>query len=259
MFMHENLRWTARLFLVLAVMVSYAPSVMAQELTAQEMMERLEKLLWGRTNQAQFQLTITTSDWQRTLRARVWMQRPERTFIRILSPAREAGVGTLRIGTEMWNYLPRVDRVIKIPPSMMLQPWMGSDFTNDDLVKESSLAQDYTHTILGVEDRPEGRIYRVQALPKPDAPVVWGKLIYWVREQDLIPLREEFYNERGELIKELVFSEVRSLGGRIIPTRWEMRSLKKPDHLTVMVMEEITFDEPIADEIFTLRNLQNTE
>ena len=121
----------------------------AQEPTGRDILDRVERLLWGRTLQGDYEMTIQTPRWQRTLGLRVWMERPGRSFVRILSPAKEAGIGSLRIGAEMWNYLPNVERVIRIPPSMMLQPWMGSDFTNDDLVKESSILDDYTHKVLG--------------------------------------------------------------------------------------------------------------
>jgi outer membrane lipoprotein-sorting protein len=122
----------------------------AADPSGREILDRVEKLLWGTTVQGAYEMTITTPRWTRTLVLKAWMDRPRRSFIRIVAPAKEAGIGSLRIGAEMWNYLPNVERVIKIPPSMMLQSWMGSDFTNDDLVKESSILDDYTHKVLGV-------------------------------------------------------------------------------------------------------------
>ncbi len=231
----------------------------AQELTGREILGRVERLLWGRTSQGLSEMTIITPRWQRTLLMRIWMERPDKTFVRILSPAKEAGIGSLRIKSEMWNYLPNIERVIKVPPSMMLQPWMGSDFTNDDLVKESSIVNDYTHAILGIEEMEGAQVYKIEAIPKPDAPVVWGKLIYWVRKKDLIPLKQDFYNERGEIIKVMTFTDIRQMGGRIIPTRWEMRSMKKEGNVTIVVLKEMVFDKPINQEIFTLRNLQKIE
>jgi hypothetical protein len=129
----------------LPLVVLAVPSVRAQPSEARELLDKVEKLLWGSTVQGEYEMTIATPRWQRTLGLRLWMDRPRRSFVRIVSPAKEAGIGSLRIGTEMWNYLPNVERIVKIPPSMMLQPWMGSDFTNDDLVKESSILDDYTH------------------------------------------------------------------------------------------------------------------
>jgi len=156
----------------------------------------------------------------------------------------------------MWNYLPNVERTIKIPPSMMLQPWMGSDFTNDDLVKQSSVLDDYTHTVLAVAPADGQPAWQVEAVPKPDAAVVWGRVVYWVRKGDFVPLKQEFYDERGELVRVLSFSDVRSIGGRRLPTRWEMRPQGKPANYTAVVLKNAVYDQPIDAEVFSQRNLQ---
>ncbi len=228
----------------------------AKKISGQEIIQHIEKLLWGKTSQGRYSMTITTPYWQRTLEMQMWMERPEHTFIRILSPRKEKGIGSLRIKNEMWNYLPKVERTIKVPPSMMLQPWMGSDFTNDDLVKESNVLNDYTHKILDVKDIEGVATYIVEAIPTAKASVVWGKLIYYVRKQDLMPLREEFYSERNELIKVLDFSAVKQMGGRRLPTQWKMRTLRKPGNETLVELKEVTFNIPIDKAIFSLRNLR---
>jgi hypothetical protein len=176
--------------------------------------------------------------------------------VRIVSPAKEVGIGSLRIGGEMWNYLPNVERIVKIPPSMMLQPWMGSDFTNDDLVKESSILDDYTHKVLGVSALDGQASYQVEAIPKAEAAVVWGRVVYWVRKSDFMPLKQEFYSERGELVRTMTFSDVRRVGGRSLPTRWEMRPVTKPGNVTTVVMKNAVFDQPVDEAVFTQRNLQ---
>jgi outer membrane lipoprotein-sorting protein len=219
-------------------------------------LERVENLLWARTLQGRYEMSIVTPRWQRTLALRVWMDRPRRTFIRIDAPAKEAGIGSLRIGSEMWNYLPAVERTIKIPPSMMLQPWMGSDFTNDDLVKESSILDDYTHEI-GDAPAIDGQpAHRVVATPKPEAAVVWGRVVYFVRKSDAIPLKQEYFDERGELVRVMTFSDIREVGGRRLPTRWEMRPVGKPGHMTTVVLQDAVFNPPLDDEVFTQRHLQ---
>jgi hypothetical protein len=227
------------------------------EPTGYELVEHVERLLWGKTNHGLSEMTVTTPHWTRTLKLRFWMDRPRHTLIRILAPPKEQGIGSLRIGAEMWNYLPKIARIIKIPSSMMLQPWMGSDFTNDDLVKESSMLEDYTHRLTG-EQRVDGvAAHVVQSLPKPEAPVVWGKIVYFIRVSDQLPLKQEYYDERGALIKVLTFGEVRRLGGRTIPTRWRMQPAAKPEHHTVMWIREISFDQPLDRGLFTLANLRN--
>jgi outer membrane lipoprotein-sorting protein len=139
---------------------------------------------------------------------------------------------------------------------MMMQPWMGSDFTNDDLVKESSIVEDYVHKVMGKEKIDGFDAYHVEAVAKPDAPVVWGKILYWVRVEDFIPLREEFYSEKGELIRVMSFSDIKEIGGRVLPTFWKMVPVKKKDRMTTFRLIEVEFDIPIPDEIFTLRNLK---
>jgi outer membrane lipoprotein-sorting protein len=233
-----------------------AGAACAQAPDGKAIVEHVEKLLWGKTLQGRFEMSVTTPSWQRTLKLQMWMERPDRSFIRIVAPAKEAGIGSLRIKTEMWNYLPSIERVIKLPPSMMLQPWMGSDFTNDDLVKESSIINDYSHRLLDTVTIDNASAYRIEALPKPDAAVVWGKIIFTVRQDNLIPLKEEFYSERGELARTMTFSDVRAIGGRTMPTRWEMRPTAKPGNVTIVVIEQALYDSPVDPDVFTQRNLQ---
>jgi outer membrane lipoprotein-sorting protein len=132
----------------------------------------------------------------------------------------------------------------------------GSDFTNDDLVKESSILDDYTHKVLATVQLDGEAVVRIEAVPKPDAAVVWGRIVYWVRRADAMPLKQEFFSERGERVRVLAFSDVRQVGGRTLPTRWEMRPDAKPGNSTTVVLKEATFDRPVDDEIFSQRNLQ---
>jgi len=248
--------WLLSAGAVAALAVFAAAGARAQPSEGREILDRVEKLLWGSTVQGEYEMTISTPRWQRTLGLRLWMDRPNRSFVRIVSPAKEAGIGSLRIGSEMWNYLPNVERVIKIPPSMMLQPWMGSDFTNDDLVKESSILDDYTHKVLGTTQLDGEAVVQVEAVPKPDAAVVWGRIVYWVRRANTMPLKQEYFSERGERVRVLAFSDVRKVGGRTLPTRWEMRPDAKPGNSTLVVLKDAAFDRPVDDEIFSQRNLQ---
>lgn len=243
-----------QLLLVCGAMVVSAAT--AADPSGKELIEQVESALWGRTNHGVSEMTVITPHWKRTLTLHFWMDRPKRTFIRIDAPPKEAGIGSLRIEDEMWNYLPKIERIIKIPPSMMLQPWMGSDLSNDDLVKESSAVDDYRHTLQGTEEVDGQNVYRVESIPLPDAAVVWGKLIYKIRVDNRLPLRVEYYDERGELIKVLRYEDERTLGGRLIPTRWVVQPKDKPGNRTVFVIKEIAFDTPIAESIFSLRNLQ---
>ena len=233
-------------------------SVPAEELIdGKEIIRRMDLLIRGETSVGIYEMSIKDPNWQRTLKLKVWESRKEnKSFIRILAPPKEEGIGTLKIELEMWNYLPRVERIIKIPPSMMMQPWMGSDFTNDDLVKQSSIVEDFSHTVIGKEKMDGFDSYRVEAIAKPDAPVVWGKILYWVRVGDFIPLRQEFYSEKGELIRVMSFKDIKEIGGRVLPTYWQMVPVKKKDRMTSLRIIEVEFDVPLSEEIFSLRNLK---
>jgi outer membrane lipoprotein-sorting protein len=156
----------------------------------------------------------------------------------------------------MWNYLRATETTIKIPPSMMLQSWNGSDFTNDDLARESSLSKDYTASLMGEEPIDGEPAWKLELIPKPEAPVVWGKLYIWVRKNDLLPSVEQFYDEKGTLMRYLVYSEVKRMGGRTIPTVWTMYNKAKPGHRTEFTIIDIAFDIELPDRIFSLRELE---
>lgn len=226
-------------------------------LTAYEMVKRSENLVRGNNNQGILEMTISTPYFTRTLKMNVWNKGLKKTFVRVFSPAKEAGISSLKIGDEMWNYLPSIERIIKIPPSMMMSSWMGSDFSNDDVVKESSIVEDYNHRIL-LEEKLRGYdAYKIECIPKENAPVVWGKIYYWVRKSDNLPLKQEYYDEKGRLIKALESIAVGPMGGRVIPILSEMRTVGKENSKTRLRVMVMAFDMPIPDSVFSLRNLQN--
>ena len=232
-----------------------AAPAQAAEVSGTEVVDRAEGILWGKTMQGDVDMVIVTPTWSKTLNLKMWMDRPTRSFARVIGPAKEAGISSLRIGAEMWNYIPSIERTVKIPPSLMLQPWFGSDFSNDDMVKEASYVNDYTHKIVAEIDLDGQKAYQVEALPKPNAAVVWGKVVFEVRKADFIPLRTSFYDERSELVRVMQYSDVRMLGGRLTPTRWKMQPQRKPGNSTTVVLKVGVYDKPIAAEVFSLRNL----
>jgi outer membrane lipoprotein-sorting protein len=241
---------------ILAFLFLPLSSSLAQQMSAQEMIKRADDLLRGDTSDGYYAMTVTTPTWTRTLKLHAISFARSKTYIKILEPIKEAGITTLRIDTNMWNYLPKVERTIKIPPSMMLEPWMGSDFSNDDLVKESSLVNDYTHKIIAEETLDGFDAYKIELTPKPNAAVAWGKLHYWVRKADLVPLKEDFYDEHGTLIKTLHYTKVKQMSDRSIPTIWTMISHTKPGNKTVIEITAITYNKPVNDNVFSLQNLK---
>lgn len=237
------------------VLLCWSFSVQAAATAPSDLIQKMEKLLWSNSNQGELTMTIETPYWQRTLVLNVWMDRPSHTFVRVLSPKKERGIGSLRIGSQMWNYIPKIDRIVKIPPSMMLQPWMGSDFSNDDLVKESSLISDYTHIAEAIEDTATNLVHII-SMPKADSAVVWGSIESWVQADTGIPEKQLYLDESGVAIKELIFCDVKSIGGRTIPTRWVMRPLKELGKRTIITISSMQFDQPIDKGLFSERNLR---
>jgi len=222
----------------------------------QTILKRIDDLYRSRTSASELTMTIVTPNWQRVLVLRGWTRGQDRMFIRILSPLKEQGVASLKLGNEMWNYFPKTDKIMKLPPSMMMSSWMGSDFTNDDLVKEYKLAEDFTSRLVRPSDAEPGVLY-VESRPREGLPIIWDKSVAAIRESDLIPLRQDFYDERGTLVRSLRFTDVKMFGSRRVPSVMEMIPQTKEGYKTVIRYDKLEFDVAVSDEIFSLRNLQS--
>ena len=236
----------------------------ARPLDAAEIVRRAEDSLRGSTAQMKAKMNITTPRWKRELQYRSWDDRgQDRSFTRILAPKKDRGTGFLRLGNTLWTYLPRVERTTRIPPSMMLQPWMGSDFTNDDLARESSLVDDYVPTLLDGREFEGEPAWGVQLVPREQAPVVWSKLELWLQRESYAPLVFLYYDEpdpgRFELIRKLQFSDIRQVAGRPVPHYWKMEPLDKPGHSTTVTLEQIVLDAALDDALFTQEHLKRAE
>lgn len=221
----------------------------------QAIIDRVDKLYRSASSRADVEMTVASKHWERTLRMDIWTEGMDKTFIHITGPKKDEGIATLRIETEMWNYFPKINKVMKVPPSMMMGSWMGSDFTNDDLVKESSYIKDYNHRLIHPENENIDNYY-IELTPKTETPSVWGKIVITIRKEDYIPLEQAYYDEKGRKMREMIFSDVRTFGERTIPAVLEMTPLNKEGQKTVIQYRDIRFDEQTYQEIFTLRNLQ---
>jgi len=221
-----------------------------------EVVRKMDELYRANSSYAEVEMAIVTPHWQRTLLMKMWTEGKQKTFIRLLSPPKEKGVATLRLGSEMWNYLPRANKVIKIPPSMMMSSWMGSDFTNDDLVKEYTMLDDYLYEFTHPEDAQPDMLY-VELKPKENVPVVWGKIIIAVEKDRYIPVWENYYDEKDRLMRVIDFKDVKQIGGRLIPTIMEVIPKDKEGQKTVLRYLDAEFDTKLPDETFTLRNLHS--
>ncbi len=224
--------------------------------TAKEIVTKAENAIKGKTSYGIVEMTVVTPYYKRTLKMESWWVGNKKALIVIKSPRRERGNKTLKIGNEMWSYLANTETTIKIPPSMMLQSWNGSDFTNDDLVRESNIQRDYDLSLLGKEKINGVMCWKIKGLPHPDAPVVWGKIIYYVRQADYLPAKVEYYDEKGNLKRYLEFEEVKRLGGRKLPTVWRMVNMVKKGHSTSFRLISMEFDKKIPDRIFSFQELE---
>ncbi len=216
---------------------------------------KLDELYRSSSSECEIAMDITTPHWQRTLQMRVWTVGLDKTFIRILAPKKERGMGTLRIGQQMWNYLPRANKTIKIPPSMMMGSWMGSDFTNDDLVKEYTFADDYVFRLLESAEAPKGML-QLECTPKADRAIIWSRVVVTLREHDLLPVRQDFHDEKNRVMRVMEFSDIRDLGGRMLPATLTVIPQNKKGHRTIIRYLDIQFDQDMAEDIFSLRHLR---
>jgi outer membrane lipoprotein-sorting protein len=201
-------------------------------------------------------MDINKADWQRKITMQFWSLGGTKFLIRIVQPAEDAGTAILKIGDTTWYYLPKANRTVEMLPSMMLSSWMGSHFTLSDLVSESTMTDDYTPAISFEGDRGAGMVSEYTLTPKPEAAVVWGKIVLQVRQSDQMPVWQRFYDEDGKLVRELSFSDYKTVSGKLIPTRLVMRPLDQAPEQTSITFENIVFDTPISEDVFALKNLK---
>ncbi|MEE4310256.1 MAG: outer membrane lipoprotein-sorting protein [candidate division KSB1 bacterium] len=221
-----------------------------------EIVAEIDELYRSESSYAELEMEIVTPHWKRTLKMKSWSKGMEKTFIRILAPAKEKGVATLRIENEMWNYLPKTNKVIKVPPSMMMSSWMGSDFTNDDLVREFTWTEDYNFELIRPEYAKEDLLY-IKLIPKEGLPIVWGKIILAARKKDYIPVWEKYYDEKDKLMRLMNFKEIKTFDGKEIPAVMELIPQNEEGHKTVIRYNELEFNVDISEDTFSLRNLRS--
>jgi hypothetical protein len=223
----------------------------AQETEVQALIRKVETQYQGKTSHAVAQMKITTEYWSREIVMEMWSKGRDTFLARILSPKKDEGVASLKIGEEMWNFLPNIDRLIKIPSSMMGESWMGSHLTNDDLVKENQVDKLYDLAM-----KKEGEEAEVTCIPKPDAPVVWGMIVYRIEMKGLIVLFIDYYDEENHLVRKITFDRVKEISGRSIPLHMVVQPVDKPKERTELTYTKLEFDIKLADDLFSLRSLR---
>ena len=224
---------------------------------AKEIIRKVDAKMRGEeSSQNTMTMKIVRPTWDRTVTFKSWSKGPEYSLVLILAPVKEKGQTFLKRDKDMWNWNPIINRMIKIPTSMLSQGWMGSDFTNDDLLNESSIVVDYHHKLIGEEIISERNCYKIELIPKEDAPVVWGKIYMWISKKEYLQLKVEYYDEDDFLIKTEIGSKIKDMDGRILPTYFELALKEKPGHKTILTIETIIFNKPITDSFFSQQNMR---
>lgn len=241
-----------RLFLLFLSLISI--QAFAKTPTVEELVDKADRLYRSKTAHLMLDMKLETPNWNRTLEIEMWSQGMEKTFILIHKPRKDKGIATLRVSKKMWNYFPKINKVIKVPPSMMMGSWMGSDLTNDDLVKESSYLKDYEAKIL--VDDTSSSVWMIEMKPKPEALSVWGKIVSEIDKQNLLLKKQTFFNERGELARTMNFKDVKQMGGKLIPSIIEIIPANKKGNKTTLIWKSGEFDVNLDANVFTRKNLQ---
>jgi outer membrane lipoprotein-sorting protein len=210
----------------------------------------------GTSSRGEMSMTIVRPTWQRTLKFKMWGKGQDYSLTLVTYPAREKGQSFLKRQNDLWSWNPTISKMIKLPASMMSQGWMGYDYTNDDILKESSIVVDYTHTLIGSEEVEGYDCFKIELIPKPTANIVWGRLVKWISKTDYLQLKNEYYDEDGYKVKTETGKNIKLIGGRTLPTIFEIIPEDEPGKKTIVEMINIEFDIKIEDSFFSQQNMQ---
>jgi outer membrane lipoprotein-sorting protein len=241
---------------ILLITALFMSGFHAMPQNATEIVKKADDLMQGASSSSEMEMTIIRPTWQRTVTFKSWGKGRDLSMTLITAPAKESGQSFLKLKNDMWSWNPTINRMIKLPPSMMSQGWMGSDYTNDDILKESSIVLDYTHRIIGSEQAGGAECYKIQLDPKESAAVVWGKIILWISKADYFELKAEYYDEDGVLVKTHNLSDIRFMHDRRLPTRFEIIPADKPSQKTVVRILSAKFNIPLQDGFFSQQQMK---
>ena len=244
-----------RIHTFLLGIIFLSPS-MAQEPDAAQLIRDAMDHWRGLTSYSDMTMTIHRPDWERSMTMRSWSKGDKLSLVRVVEPKKDAGNGTLTNDNNMWTFAPRINRIIKVPSSMMSQSWMGSDFSNKDISKSTDIIDQYDHELVGREERDGHIYYTVSSVPHEEAPVVWGKEVLTVRD-DYVLIEQQFWDQDGVLVKSMKTLEVEEMGGRAVARVMRMAKVDSPGEWTQLTANSIEFDLDLPESLFTLSNLRN--
>lgn len=240
--------------ILIVVFVLFTTTIRAQD--AKEIIKKMDDKLQGDSNKSEMKMTIVRPKYSRTIAFKNWSLGRDYFLTYVTAPSKDKGMVSMKYKKEMWSYTPSINRMIKLPPSMMSQGWMGSDYTNDDLVKQSSIVNDYTHTILN-EETIDGRpCYQIQMIPNANANVVWGKILTWIDKEKYINLKSEYYDEEEFLVRTELGKEITSFDGRELPSIIEIIPAEEPENRTLITIISMEFNVDIKESFFSQQNMK---
>jgi outer membrane lipoprotein-sorting protein len=243
--------------LFLMILIINVFNISAQNISATEIVKKADEKFNGEKSSIMvMSMTIIRPTWQRTVEFKNWTLGKEYALTLISAPAKDAGQTFLKRGSEMWSWNPSISRLIKLPPSMMSQGWMGSDYTNDDILKESSVVNDYTHEIIGEESVGGRDCYKIKMVAKENSAVIWGHQMRWIDKKDFLVMKAELYDEDGALVRTETGSDIKTMDGRLIQTRIELSPSEEPGNKTVIAIKEIKFNVTIQETFFSQQNMK---
>jgi outer membrane lipoprotein-sorting protein len=249
-----------KLIIVTGMIMLILPAVHkaeAQQLTATEIIKKADEKFNGEmSGYSVMSMTIIRPTWQRTVEFKSWSLEDDYALTLITAPAREKGQTFLKRGSEMWSWNPAINRLIKLPPSMMSQGWMGSDYTNDDILRESSVVNDYTHSVVGEEEIDGSKCYKIKLTAKDDAEILWGHQLWWVDKKEFIVLKAELYDEDGYLVRTETGTDLKTMDGRFIPTTIELVPADEEGRKTVLKIMEMKFNVKLDESFFSQQNMK---
>ncbi|HWZ02713.1 MAG TPA: outer membrane lipoprotein-sorting protein [Mucilaginibacter sp.] len=251
------MRTIQHILLTVASMLVISSSVNAQD--AKQIVTKAEDNIRGLSSVTEMTILVKRPTWSRSMSIKAWSKGEQYSLMVVTAPAKDAGTVFLKRVKEIWNWLPNIERVVKLPPSMMAQSWMGTDLTNDDLVKASSRIDDYTHKIVG-DSLIEGRkCWKIEMIPLASAAVVWSKVNMWIDQRDYLELRLEFFDEDNKLVNVMQGSDIKTIGGRVMPVKLEMIPVQKKGQETIITYNSATFNQPISVDFFTTQNMKKAK
>ncbi|PIE48381.1 MAG: outer membrane lipoprotein-sorting protein [Flavobacteriales bacterium] len=231
-------------------------SILMHAQSADEIIRKADNKLRGKTSYSEMTIDIIRPKWSKQMTMKGWSKGDDHSVSVILSPAKEKGIVFLMRDKEVWNYIPNIDRSVKFPPSMMMQNWMGTDLTNDDLIKQSSMVDDYTKKIIGTDTKEGLECWKIELTPKESAPVVWGKIIVWIEQTDYMQMQAEFYDEDNYLVNQMIGSDIKTFDGKKLPSKLHIIPAEKKNQETVITYNVLKFDLAIPDSYFTINYMK---